>query len=191
MVCGVVCLGHVSAAGAQVSGALAARGFWELTQLASISFEGATTGIVQSAAADGFELSGGEAVDLKAWYSPKFPNVNATFLTQVSDDMAIAWGGSLGEVGQKYRIGPGVNFGLSWRQELGPSGTVQFDLFGSYGSALREVGCLGDYGAIGGMQAVNCRLAASVLPPEETLAYLWDLPPQFSATVRLTYRFVF
>lgn len=45
------------------------------------------------------------------------------------------------------------------------------------GGRLRERSCVANYGEIGGVQAVNCRLAASVLPPGQTLGYLFNDKP--------------
>ena len=42
---------------------------------------------------------------------------------------------------------------------------------------LNEQPCEGDYGDIGGVQTVNCRLAATFLAPEETLQYLAHAEP--------------
>jgi hypothetical protein len=186
---------------AQENGGLFEGGFWDATQMVSMSFDGPSSGIVRAAAADGFELSDGSAVDLMRWYAPRFPNLSATFLTQVNKEVAVIWGGSLGEVGQKYRISPSIDFGISWQREVGkhwPRGhsskrraVIQLDVFGSYGGALRETACLGDYGEIGGVQRVNCRLAASILQPEETLAYLWNQPAFVSGTIRLTFKVIF
>jgi hypothetical protein len=168
------------------SDAGALDGFWGRTKLVGLAFDTPQSLFVRSAAQYGFELSEGGAVDLNEWYSPKAPNISATFLTQVTDDLDVIWGTSLGEVGKKYRLGTEVVLGLAMRRELGRRATMQLDVYGQYGGALREVGCLGDYADLGGVQPVNCRLAASILPPEETLAYLWQQPAQLNYGVRLT-----
>lgn len=164
--------------------------FWGSTDLVGLGFETSQSLFVRSAAQDGFELSEGGAVDLNGWYSPKAPNISATFLTQVAGDLTgdldVLWGAALGEVGEKYRLGPEVTLGLAMRRKLGRYGVVQLDVYGQYGGALREVACIGDYGALGGEQSVNCRLAASILPPEETLAFLWQQPARANYAVRLT-----
>jgi hypothetical protein len=43
---------------------------------------------------------------------------------------------------------------------------------------LKEKSCTADYGDIGGVQAVNCRLAASTLEPSSTLQYLANIRAQ-------------
>jgi len=59
------------------------------------------------------------------------------------------------------------------------------------GGHLRERACTADYGEIGGVQRVNCRLAATPLEPRETLQYLWDERPgdRLQASVGLMFRF--
>jgi len=59
------------------------------------------------------------------------------------------------------------------------------------GGYLREKTCTADYGAIGGVQTVNCRLADSPLPPAETLIYLLDEPLGDLVSVTLRYQLKF
>jgi hypothetical protein len=58
------------------------------------------------------------------------------------------------------------------------------------GGRLREKSCTADYEEEG-ISEVNCRLAASLLPPEETLNYLLDVSAQTETriTLRLQYSF--
>jgi hypothetical protein len=44
-----------------------------------------------------------------------------------------------------------------------------------------------DYGDIGGVQSVNCRLAASELPPQETLKHLFNQAPHDRVTLNFRY----
>ena len=47
------------------------------------------------------------------------------------------------------------------------------------GGRFKEHSCTADYADLGGLEQVNCRLAATELAPEETLKYLVnDLPPE-------------
>ena len=55
--------------------------------------------------------------------------------------------------------------------------TLSLTVSGIFGGRLTESPCEADYGDIGGIQTVNCRLAASVLAPEETLKYLMNAAP--------------
>ena len=59
------------------------------------------------------------------------------------------------------------------------------------GGDLRERPCSADYGAIGGEQAVNCRLAASTLAPADTLQYLLQERPRGRNSVTLEYKLFF
>ncbi len=182
----------LSAAGAAQPRDYATEGdFWAQTMLRGLSFDGLNSGIVRHAARQSFELSGGGAVDLGKWYSPDFPNLSASFETKVSRNMSLVWGGSLGEAGAKYRLGPSGTIGFVMRQPVGAHGTLSLEVIAQTGGALREGTCRADYGSIGGVQAVNCRLAASTLSPRQTLQYRWDLPSTTVAQVQLKYEIKF
>jgi len=161
------------------------------TQLVGLSFDGMNSGIVRQAAASGFELSSGAVVDLSAWYSPRLPNLTAVFSTEIRPGLSMIWGGSLGESGAKYSLGPSGVIGFSMRRPVGRNAQIVLQAHGKFGGALTETPCVGDYGALGGVQTVNCRLAASALPPAQTLGYLWNLPAAMQATVKLTYEWRF
>lgn len=165
--------------------------FMASTYLIGLSFEGLNSSRVRQAARDGFELSNGAQVDLAGWYSPRFPNVSATFATQVSPRLSLLWGASLGERGAKYTLGPSGMIGITVRQPLGRRSWLNLEVYGHFGGALRESSCTGDYGAIGGVQRVNCRMAASILPPAQTLDYLWNEPPVSFGQLKLSYEFRF
>jgi hypothetical protein len=165
--------------------------FLSKTQLIGLSFDGHNSAIVRQAARQGFELSTGKTADVARWYAPRFPNITAVFSTELGRGAALIWGGSLGEAGVKYTLSPSAVLGLSLRQSLGPRSAVHLQIYGQFGGALHETECIGDYGALGGLQKVNCRLAASVLPPDQTLGYLWNQPPSLQTTVKLTYMFRF
>lgn len=175
-------LGH-----AQSAWLIEEQGFWSQTALTGFSFDGLNAGAVRDAARQSFELSGGDAVDLSRWYGPRFPNFTVSFESALNENVSLIWGGSLGEAGEKYRLGPSATLGLALRQQVGRRGTLQLKLVMQHGGALRERSCIGDFGAIGGLQEVNCRLAASTLAPAETLQYLWNDPNQTVAWVELSY----
>lgn len=168
-----------------------AQALWPSTRLAALSFDGMNSHIARGAARLRIELSGGDYLDLKDWYSPKHPNLSAAFTTQISENLSLFWGGSFGEVGQKYRIGPALSLGLMWHEKLSVHTALQVGVFGIYGGAVHEQACSADYGAFGGVSQVNCRLAATVLSPEETLSFLWDSPPSASAVLQITYQVTF
>lgn len=175
----------------QVGSADADSAFLAQTQLVGLSFYGLNSGTVRQAARQGFELSNGTPADLAFWYSPQFPNISAVFATDLGRGVSLIWGGSIGERGPKYSLDPSGVVGILLRQPMGPRAELTFQVYGQFGGALRESPCLGDYGALGGIQAVNCRLAASILPPVETLGYLWNTAPTAQATAKLTYELRF
>lgn len=112
-------------------------------------------------------------------------------LTVVTDRVGVFWGFNTGEEGQKYRIEPGFKLGFILRQDLTRDSDISISARTILGGTLEEQTCTADYGAIGGVQKVNCRLAASPLPPSETLDYLVREPPedQFEIDLRYTLRF--
>lgn len=166
-------------------------GFWNTTKLRGLSFDGLNSHIVRQAARDSFELSDGGKVALSKWYSPTMPNISATFETKIGRDAALIWGGSLGESGVKYRLGPSGTIGFALRRPVGKRATLSLELLGQFGGALREETCIADYGALGGVQQVNCRLAATALPPKETLNYRWDEVGVSVANLRISYQVKF
>lgn len=166
-------------------------GIWGRSRLVDLTNGGLNSDLVRSALAGGFELSGGQQVDLQRWYSPSFPNLSATFLTDVSPNLGVIWGGALGERGEKYTLGPTASLGVVFRNSIAHNLNLEIELSGIYGGQLRERACVGDFGAIGGVQRVNCRLAASLLPPKETLDYLWSEPARAVGVLRIVLQWSF
>jgi hypothetical protein len=123
------------------------------------------------------ELSQGANVDFRRWYSPKFPEMRIDFMTQFSEGIGFLWGVSTGEWGQKYRIAPALKLGFILQTQLSPLTTLSISFTSLFGGRLREKTCTADYGDIGGVQEVNCRLAASTLSPSDTLKYLVNMKP--------------
>lgn len=145
---------------------------------------------VNSVSSGSYELSGGEVVRFDDWYSPVIPDLTFLMLTEVSQNFGIIWGLSTGESGQKYRIDPALHLGFTWRVPLSERATLSTSLTTVLGGRLRESSCNADYGTFG-MAEVNCRLAASILAPEETLDYLLDEPgwKESRITIRFELRF--
>jgi len=56
---------------------------------------------------------------------------------------------------------------------------------------MTEKTCSADYGQLGGIQTVNCRLAADVIPPEETLDYLVNLSGDTDAKISVSFSLAF
>ena len=134
-----------------------------------------------------YELSGGGNVDFRRWYGQKWTEMRIDLMTQVSKGAGILWGFSTGEWGQKYRIAPGFKIGVILQTELSPMSSISISFTTLLGGRLREKSCVADYGDIGGVQEVNCRLAASPLPPAETLKYLVNMKPPDRNWVGLRY----
>ncbi len=141
------------------------------TFLVDVSVGSAFEGDVNAAARGGYELVDGTQVEFEQWYSSSWRTMHIGFLTELGERTGLLWGLSTGERGEKYRIGPGLTLGLLHRVPVGRQASVTLRADTMLGGDLREGLCIADYGEIGGIRPVNCRLAASPLPPEETLAY--------------------
>ena len=164
--------------------------------LADTFLIGMRAGNARSSLADalgqgGYELAGGGRVDLQRFYRSRWRDLEVTFLTQVSDRFGVIWGLSTGERGSKYRIDPALRLGFLAQWPVGRRGTLTVSAETVLGGALREDACIADFGAIGGVQAVNCRLAASDLPPEDTLKALVRADAAAESTLRVMLEFRF
>lgn len=120
----------------------------------------------------GFETATGSRVDFRPWYTSRWKDASFTWMTQVSPNFGIIHGFSTGERGPKYEIAPSLKLGLMMQTQTGRNALVSLRASTTVGGMLKEKSCSADYGQIGGVQTVNCRLAASLLPPEKTLGYL-------------------
>jgi hypothetical protein len=149
-----------------------AQDFLDETFLLNVTLGSSRSAIARSLADGGYELSDGTPVDFSDWYSPRYPDLTFLFLTKINETLGLSWGVSFGERGEKYRISPGVWIGLVYRKELSRNSSLTLSALTLLGGDFRERACVADYGAIGGVQQVNCRLAASFLPPNETLKFL-------------------
>lgn len=126
----------------------------------------------------GFELAEGDWVGFDSWYSAKWTDVRLSWMTQVTQNAGLIWGLSTGERGEKYGISPSLKLGFIHQTKINKNNTF-LTLRGTsiLGGALKEKSCTADYGDIGGIQEVNCRLAASTLEPSDTLNYLFNEKP--------------
>lgn len=125
----------------------------------------------------GFETSTGSSINFDQWYSTKWVDARFTWITQVDRHLGLIWGFSTGERGEKYRIEPSMKVGFAVQRQLDKSWNFSLTATTIFGGRLREKSCIADYGDIGGVQEVNCRLAASILAPEDTLQYLINEKP--------------
>lgn len=146
------------------------------------------TGKVRALGRQGYELADGQPADVLAWYRPAWTDTELSFMSPLQRDTGLIWGFSTGERGPKYRIDPSVHIGLVHAGRLGPRTRWSIRITTVLGGRLRERACMADYGEIGGVQAVNCRLAASEMQPSETLRYLLNQGPD--NRTRIALRFV-
>jgi hypothetical protein len=142
------------------------------TFLVDISMGSARSDLARDLSVGGYELADGTPVNFENWYGARVPDLNFRFLTVLTSATGLVWGFSLGERGAKYRIDPGLWLGFVYRWQLTSQSTFSISATTMIGGDFRERSCLADFGEIGGLQRVNCRLAASELPPEDTLQLL-------------------
>ena len=136
-------------------------------------------------------LSDGSRYSFNRYYTSDFKDVRFTLLSPIDRNFGIIWGFGTGESGSKYDIEPSLKFGFLATQPLGDNGLLSLSVSTVLGGYFREGACTADYGAIGGIQEVNCRLADSILPPAETLDYLENRAPSDRVSVSLRYRWWF
>lgn len=134
-----------------------------------------------------FQTSGGKQVDFDKWYSTALSDTRLTWMTQMTPEFGLVWGMSTGERGEKYAIAPSVKLGFIYQTQLSRWSNFSIRASSVIGGRFREKSCTADYGDIGGVQLVNCRLAASNLQPAETLKYLIDALPRNRNGIFITY----
>lgn len=169
----------------------AAQSFWDRTSLIDIHAGSILDQDIRRLATGGYELADGTPITFTRWYSSNWRDLSVTWMTELNRNFGVYWGVRTGERGQKYAIRPAIKLGFILLGHPSPRSTLSFSGTTVIGGWLKEGTCRADYGAIGGVQTVNCRLAASVLPPAETLQYLVDLPPpdRLMLSVRYVFRF--
>jgi hypothetical protein len=139
----------------------------------------------------GYELSDGRYQDFQDWYSVRRPAVSFLFMTEINPDLAVVWGASTQERGEKYSIQPALQLGMLLQREITSGTFLSFGASVILAGDFLERSCTADYGPIAGIQQVNCRLAAGLLPPQDTLDYLLEEPGWYESrlTLRLEKRF--
>lgn len=142
---------------------------------------------------ESYELQTGEVVDWYRWYKTSWVDLKLTWFSPVTPQWGVLWGVSTGERGPKYRIAPSLLLGAVWVEPISSRERWVFRWSQRLGGGLTEHACQADYGPIGGgVQEVNCRLAASELPPADTLVYLYRRKPsEAQATVSLRWERIF
>ncbi len=138
-----------------------------------------------------YESSLGEAINLKNFYKTNWTDLSLTWITKLDENLGLIWGGSTGEYGEKYKIYPKFKFGFIYQTWLSKSSRLSIYATSYLGGMLKEKACQGDYGEIGGVQTVNCRLAGSTLRPSDTLKYLLNKKPKYEQFISISYNFSF
>lgn len=163
-----LCVALLAALG--VSGPARASEFG--SDLLDFRIGGRFSSVAQRLALGGYELAQGEYVSFDQWYTPRMREISVQFLTAVAPDLGVTWGFGTGERGAKYRIQPSLQIGFIYQKEVFPNGWLSFIFDGVIGGNFSEKTCVADYGAIGGIQTVNCRYAAEPIAPSETLKFM-------------------
>lgn len=132
-------------------------------------------------------LSDGSRYSFRRYYTSEIRDVRITMLSPINPNLGIIWGLGTGESGAKYRIDPSLKLGFLATEPLGDNEWLSLTVTTVLGGRFRESSCTADYGAIGGIQEVNCRLADSLLPPADTLQYLVDQAPPDQLNISLRY----
>jgi hypothetical protein len=164
---------------------------FEATHLLSINQGTSNSSYIRSLGRGGFELSHGEPVALSGWYRSNWTDSSIEFLTQANDHFGILWGFTTGETAEKYRINPSIKLGFVYKNTVSQHSVIEARFSTILGGYLKEKSCTADYGDIGGVQQVNCRMAATNLPPEQTLKYLMNERPVDFVSIFVQYRHSF
>lgn len=175
----------------QVSRPAAASDLFSDTFLIGV-FQGSNRSTLGRELGDGgFELSTGEFFSLRDFYTPSIPQISILFLRQVSPTFGIIWGVGTPERAPKYEIEPTAYLGFLYQYELFDNAFLSVRGIYPFGGRLRELSCIGDFGEIGGVQEVNCRLAAGILPPSQTLDFLAQASGEFDASISIDFTWNF
>lgn len=185
----LVCCGALALFGTAEKAA--AHDFAASTHLLDVRQGSTRSDVVKTVSRGSYELADGTPVDFSDWYSSVWIDLEVDFLTELSSELGLIWGISTGERGEKYRISPGLKIGFVYSLAPTPNSTLSLNASTRLGSSLREKHCMADYGEIGGIQPVNCRLAASALEPAETLKHDLRLNGFGDTTIAMTYELRF
>ncbi len=166
--------------------------FWQATNLIEVRQGSELTQVVRVSGDVSYESATGSAINLSDWYKPKSQWVNSQvmFMSQVNDNFGLLWGVGTGEYGTKYTIEPSIKLGFVYRVPVTSSGQFYLRASTIIGGRLKEKSCIADFGQIG-VHEVNCRLAAGIDAPEETLKYLMNQKPYNQNIISVVYRVLF
>lgn len=167
--------------------------FWQATNLIEVKQGSELSQMIGIYTNGGYESAYGTAISFANWYKPKGQWVDShiLFMSQLNNDFGILWGLGTGEFGNKYNIDPSIKLGFVYRFPLDVSGQFYLRATTIVGGRLKEKSCIADYGEIGGVREVNCRLAAGVDSPEDTLKYLMNQKPYNQNVISVVYKMLF
>jgi hypothetical protein len=171
--------------------ALPASAFVEDTSLVSVSVGSSLSDAVREFSGDGFELSDGTPFQFGDWYNSNWRDLQFVLVTELSPNFGLYWGFGTGENAEKYFIEPSLRLGFVTTAEISKHEFISFSALAILGGRLKERACVADYGAIGGRQTVNCRLAAAPIAPSDTLRFMLDEPPPDRLIVSFRYEMRF
>lgn len=139
----------------------------------------------------GFELQNGDWQSFAKFYRVKWTDTSIRFLTQATPKLGIIWGLSTGEKSKRHQIDPSLTMGFHYLHSISRWANFTTNLQYKFGGHLRESACVADYGEVMGTHQVNCRLAHTMLSPQETLAYLMREKPmdQLNLQIKWSYQF--
>lgn len=142
--------------------------------------------------AGGYESAYGQWISFDRWYRPHgLIDTRLTWMTQLHPSFGLLWGVSTGERGEKYSIQPSLKLGIVYQTNFSKSTHFSVKATTLLGGRMHERSCTADYGDIGGIQQVNCRLAASTLAPAATLQYLINSAPADRNALQIRYVYEF
>ncbi len=151
---------------------LQAEEYWKQTQILNFTDDIPKSETARDFQGLGYELAGGDFQSFEDWYARDHFSLYVEAITPLDPNFALHWGVSTGEAGEKYEIDPALKLGFRYVWALENNAELLFFAHHMFGGDFREKACVADYGEIGGVQNVNCRLAASELASEDTLEYL-------------------
>jgi hypothetical protein len=161
--------------------------FFRATHLTGASQGSSLSDLAKTLGNGGFETSAGSKVRLDKWYAAEWVDIRIDFMTQISPRFGVLWGISTGERGEKYTIDPSFKLGFLAVYPMSKASKLSFSVTTILGGRFQERSCTADYGDIGGVQAVNCRMAATELEPVQTLDYLVNQDPSNKNQLSLQY----
>lgn len=169
---------------------------WQLVPAATTHWVEFTQGselskLVAGYRSGGFESASGQWVGFDKWYRPKMVDTRMTWMTQFTPEFGVLWGASTGERAEKYTIAPSLKLGVLYHVKVSPRSHLSIRATSVIGGRLQERSCKADYGDIGGVQQVNCRLAATELAPAETLKQLNNVLPPDRRQAQIRYTYIF